>query len=747
MDKLFENLEIEPESLKSNQEALEIFRGIIKKFIYTNEENGFAVVVVEDEEDNSLNEIVIGTLSVLNPGEVVKFYGKWVNNPKFGRQFKCEYYEIVYPGTEEGLINFLSSGMIPGIGPAYAKRIVDKFGMETIKILSNTPDRLKEVEGIGEKRIKEIKESWNKHKAVRDIMVFLQSYGISLAYASRIYRTYRHKAVEKIRENPYCLAIDVSGIGFIMADKIAEKMGVKKDSINRAEAGILYLLKRYTEQGHTFYPLEWLSKDVQKELDVSSDSFSRAMERLVSKSWVVIENTTGGEKAVYLSSLYSAEITCAFELKRIKNFGKRYFKDVSYELIKEVELENGISFSKEQYEAVEKSLENSLLIITGGPGTGKTTLIKGIARIFNKYGAFVLLCAPTGRAAKRLSQATGMPAKTIHRLLEYNPRDNEFKKNKDNPLDADLIIVDETSMIDIVLLNKLLSAVKNGTSLIFVGDADQLPSVGPGNVLRDLIASGCIPYVRLKHIFRQKKGSDIVINAHKINRGQFIDISNKYSDNQRFYFIKMREPQKIKSAIEELVKNRIPSKFGYDKKEDIQVITPMYKGILGVDSLNESLQNICNPVESGLKKKNIIYKVGDKVMQVVNDYDKDVYNGDIGYIREIHEEAKYLIIEYNDKVVAYDFLDIDEIVLAYAISVHKSQGSEYKCVIMPISNQHYIMLQRNLLYTAITRGKELVVLVGDEEALRYAIKNDRITKRYTDLRGRIIKDFESFEIK
>ncbi len=726
-------------------EDAEILKGTIKKIIFSNEENGYAVLLIEDEIEG-VDETVVGTLSTLNPGEVVKFFGKWVNNAKFGRQFKCDFYEVVYPGTEKGLINFLSSGFIRGIGPAYAEKIVKKFGMETIDILTKNPDKLLEVEGIGKKRIKEIKESWEKHKSIRDIMVFLQSFDISPAYASKIYRVYRHKAVEKIRDNPYCLAIDVSGIGFVMADRIAEKMGVSKNSVNRAEAGILYLLKKSTEQGHSFLPLEILSKDAQKILDIPSDVFINALNRLNEKGFIRIEESSYGEKAVYNSVLYMAEVSCAFELNRIKNSGKLFFNKVDLDLVKEVELENGIVFSKEQFEAVEKTLKNNLLVITGGPGTGKTTLIKGISRIFTKYGAEVLLCAPTGRAAKRLSQATGMPAKTIHRLLEYNPMENTFGRNKNNPLEADLIIVDEISMVDILLLNNLLSAIKSGTSLLLVGDADQLPSVGPGNVLRDLISSGCIPYVELKYIFRQKKGSDIVINAHKINKGIYINVENIYSESKRFYFIKIKEPKKIKDAIEELVKNRIPSRFGYDRKFDIQVITPMYKGILGVDSLNEVLQRICNDEKDGIKRKNMVFKKGDKVMQLVNNYDKDVFNGDIGYIQEIYYDAGYLIVDFEGKPVAYDFIELDEITLAYAISVHKAQGSEYKCIVMPVSNQHFIMLQRNLLYTAVTRGKELVILVGDEDALRFAIKNDKIAKRYTDLRGRIIAEFNKENI-
>ncbi|MBN1521722.1 MAG: AAA family ATPase, partial [Candidatus Aureabacteria bacterium] len=501
-------------------------------------------------------------------------------------------------------------------------------------------------------------------------------------------------------------------------------------------------LTKIIDQGHTFYPLEFLSKEAARDLDVPPDIFHEALERLRQKDWIKCVEVSTGERGVYLTRIFVAEKSIAEDLKRIQK-GESVLVNISREQnIKEIEAVNRIVFSEGQFRAFDAALQEKLLVITGGPGTGKTTLIKGIVQAFNRYGAQVLLAAPTGRAAKRLSQSAEMTAKTIHRLLEYNPAANSFGRHKGNPLECDLVIIDEASMVDILLLFHLLQAVGPKTSVIFVGDADQLPSVGPGNVLRDMIASGRIPVVSLRHIFRQKKGSEIILNAHCINQGRMIRMSRGKPDARHFFFIKKKEPEAIKEVIEELVRKRIPKKFGLNSYSDIQVITPMHKGIVGVEKLNETLQSICNPQTDGIARRSFVLKKGDKVMQIVNNYDKDVFNGDIGFIDRIDREGGFIVVDFDGRKVVYDFIDLDELVLAYAISVHKSQGSEYRCVIMPVTHQHFIMLQRNLLYTAVTRGKELVILVGDEEALQYAIGNDRMARRYTDLQGRIIASFD-----
>ena len=716
-------------------------QGQIERITYTNEENGYTIAKVKVYGRRDL-VTVVGNFMAPMPGEILKMQGEWANHPKFGEQFKVVHYKSLVPASVAGIEKYLGSGLIKGIGPVMAKRIVKKFEKETLDIIEQEVEKLTEIEGIGRKRIEMIKKAWADQKEIRQVMIFLQSHGVSSAYATKIFKTYGNESIEVVQENPYRLATDIFGIGFLTADRIAEKLGFAKDSELRAEAGILYVLHQLADEGHVYYPFQPLVNKCQEILEVDQEILSRALTSLNAEKKIVIDDLQEKEskadyQAVYLAKFHLSETNIAARLKALVNAPKSIRSIDPDKALKWVQKQLDITLAPKQIDAVRRAVTDKVLVITGGPGTGKTTIVNAILKIFVKSGVKLLLAAPTGRAAKRMSEATGYEAKTIHRLLEYSIQKGGFQKNDQTPLRCDLLIVDEASMIDTILMHHLLKAIPPRATFILVGDVNQLPSVGAGNVLHDIIASGAVPVMELNEIFRQAKESLIIVNAHKINQGlmpAFKPSGHKLAD---FYFIEQEEPEKVLGIILELVKERIPKRFGFDPIDDIQVLTPMHKGMVGAGNLNLELQNALNPGPDSLSRGGKNFRINDKVMQVQNDYEKEVFNGDLGRIVRINLEAQEVTIDFDGKKVPYDYPDLDEVVLAYAISIHKSQGSEYPAVVIPILTQHYVLLQRNLIYTAVTRGKKLVVMVGSKRALAIGIGNDKTRKRYTYLRNRL----------
>lgn len=706
-------------------------QGQLERITYFNEENHYTIAKLKVQGQKHLVTIV-GNLISVSPGEVLKLKGTWDIHPKYGEQFKIASYETVVPATVKGIERYLGSGLVKGIGPVMAKRLVSKFGVGTLDIIETDIGRLKEVEGIGDKRLDMIKTAWSEQKDIRDVMLFLQGHEVSSAYAAKIYKQYGRESIKVVKENPYRLATDIFGVGFLTADKIAGKLGIPKDSQIRAEAGILYVLRKLSEEGHVYYPYEPLIDECKKILDIDGDIIINALKNIASEKRIIIE-----EGYVYLAEFYISEVGIAKYLKTILHTPKNLIRFDKDKTIEQVQKELNIVLADNQIKAIKESLDKKIMVITGGPGTGKTTIINAIIRIYRRSGQGVMLAAPTGRAAKRMSEATGYEAKTIHRLLEYSPKNGGFKKNEGDRLDSDLIVIDEASMVDTILMYHLLKAIPESATLILVGDVDQLPSVGAGNVLKDIIDSQIVPTVKLNEIFRQSRESLIIVNAHKINRGDFPILTSEREKTQDFYFIELEEPEKVSAMILNMCKNRIPEKFGYDPVNDIQVLTPMHRGIVGASNLNAELQKHLNHSTDELARGGKVFKKGDKVMQIRNNYDKDIYNGDIGRIATINREEQEVIVDYDGRLIAYDFTDLDEIILAYAVSVHKSQGSEYPAVVLPLLTQHYMLLQRNLLYTAITRGKKLVVIIGTKKALAIAIKNNKPQLRYTNLKNRL----------
>jgi exodeoxyribonuclease V alpha subunit len=588
-----------------------------------------------------------------------------------------------------------------------------------------------------------IKKAWDDQKEIRDVMVFLQGHGVSPAYAAKIYKKYAKASVAVVQQNPYKLATDIFGIGFITADKIAGNLGISKESLIRAEAGILYVLHQLSDEGHVYYPYEPLVEECKKILGVERDTIVKAFGKISFEKKIVIEDLNKEDikennKAVYLAKFHLCEVGIAARLQDLIRFPKKLKAFDREKALQWVQGELKIQLAENQKQAVKEAIEKKVMVVTGGPGTGKTTIINSIIKIYGRLGQRVLLSAPTGRAAKRMAEATGHESKTIHRLLEFSPKEGDFKRDENNPLDADLIVIDETSMVDIVLMYQFLKAVPKDATLILVGDVDQLPSVGAGSVLKDIIDSGCIPTVMLNEIFRQAKESLIIVNAHRVNNGQMPIMEGSGDSLQDFYFFIIEEPEKVAEKIIELCKEKIPQKFGYRSIDDIQVLTPMHRGLVGASNLNTELQKHLNSSTDELVRGGLVLKVGDKVMQIRNNYDKEVFNGDIGRINKIDREEQEIIVNYDGRMVSYEYSELDEIVLAYAVSVHKSQGSEYPVVVMPVLTQHYMLLQRNLLYTGITRGKKLVVLVGTNKAVAIAIKNNKPQKRYTLLKERLL---------
>jgi len=715
-------------------------QGQIERITYTNDENGFTIAKVKVYGQRDLVTIV-GNLMDPTPGEIIKMRGEWANHPKYGEQFKVVYYKCMVPASVYGIQKYLGSGLIKGIGPIMAGRIVEKFGKETLDVIDTDVGKLTGVEGIGTKRIEMIKRAWAEQKEIREVMVFLQSHGVSSGYATKIFRQYGTQSIAVVKENPYRLATDIFGIGFLTADRIAEKLGFDKDSELRAQAGVLYVLHQLADEGHVYYPYGPLIKECQEILQVDRELIVRALETAASDKRIFIEELTEqfGEKskAVYLAKFHLSEATIAARLRRLIAVPKPMRKIDKDKAIEWVQKQLSINLAKKQLQAIRCAIENKVMVITGGPGTGKTTIINAILRIFAKLRVKIMLAAPTGRAAKRMSETTGHEAKTIHRMLEYSIQKGGFQKNDENPLDCDLLVVDEASMIDTILMYHLLKALPPEATFILVGDVNQLPSVGAGNVLKDIISSGAVPVVELNEIFRQAKESLIIINAHKINNGLLPSLTPSRQKMGDFYFIEQQDPEEVLKRILELTRERIPKRFGFDPVNDIQVLTPMHKGTVGAGNLNMELQKALNPGEEGVTRGNRNFRINDKVMQIRNNYDKEVFNGDIGRITRVDQDDQVVIISFDGRDVPYDFTDLDEIVLAYAVSVHKSQGSEYPAVIMPILTQHYVLLQRNLIYTAVTRGRNLVVIVGTKRALALGVKNDKTKRRYTYLSYRL----------
>ena len=678
-------------------------QGQIERITYTNEENGFTIAKVKVYGQRDL-VAVVGNLMSPTPGEILKMRGEWTNHPKYGEQFKIVHYKTAVPASVYGIQKYLGSGLIKGIGPVMAKRIVKKFGKETLDVIEEEIQKLVEVDGIGKKRIEMIKNAWEEQKEIREVMLFLQSHGVSSGYATKIFKQYGNQSIEVVKENPYRLATDIFGIGFVTADNIAEKLGFSKDSEIRAEAGILYVLHQLSEEGHVYYPYEPLLEKCQEILQVDKEVIVKALGTIAVQKRIIIgdlnkniEEFRENNKAVYLAKFHVCETSIAARLKALLKARKSIRKIDAEKAIEWVQKQLFMEPADKQVEAIKCAVNNKVMVITGGPGTGKTTIINAILTIFSKLKIQILLAAPTGRAAKRMSETTGHEAKTIHRMLEYSIGKGGFQKNDENPLDCDLLIVDEASMIDTILMHHLLKAIPPEATFILVGDVNQLPSVGAGNVLKDIISSGSVPVVELNEIFRQAKESLIIVNAHKINNGVLPSFRPSRDKLDDFYFIEREDPEEVLKIILELTKERIPTKFGFDPVDDIQVITPMHRGIVGAGNLNMELQKVLNPVEDGVVRGNRNFRINDKVMQIKNNYDKEVFNGDIGRIKRIDLEKQEVIICFDGRDIPYDYTDLDEVVLAYAVSVHKSQGSEYPAVVIPILTQHYILLQRNLI--------------------------------------------------
>ena len=716
----------------------ESLSGLIERVTFFNEENGFGVLQVKARGHRDL-VTVVGFLPSVSAGEWVNAQGCWVQDREYGRQFRAEMLTSTPPTTREGIEKYLASGMVKGIGPVYAKKLVGKFGEKIFDIIENESARLEDVDGIGPKRRKRIKEAWAEQKVIREIMVFLHSNGVSTSRAVRIYKTYGEGAIDKVQADPYCLARDIHGIGFKTADQIAQKMGVPADSLIRACAGLSHVLLEATGEGHCALPVEMLKDEAGKLLLVKEAIVDAALDKTLAGGNLVKE-AIAGQDLIFLPSLKRAEEGIAARIKALAA-GTPIYPPIDVDkAVAWCQGKTGKELAPSQREALKQALSSRALVITGGPGVGKTTLMNTILLILRAKKVRCLLCAPTGRAAKRLWETTGVEAKTIHRLLEVNPASGGFTRNESRPLECDLLVVDETSMVDVLLMNNLLRALPAGASLLLVGDVDQLPSVGPGMVLRNIIDSGVVPVVRLTEVFRQAAHSRIITTAHRINEGYMPELSIKDAESD-FYFIDRAEPEQIADVLVEMVKTRIPVKFGFDAIRDIQVLCPMNRGSLGIRELNVRLQIEVNPAradEPVVEKFGWLFRLRDKIIQTENNYDKDVFNGDIGQIVKIDVVEHEVTVRFDQREVVYDYGELDEFSLAYAITIHKSQGSEFPVVVIPLAMQQYMLLQRNLVYTGMTRGKKLVVLIGQKKALAIAVKNNRTENRFSGLLARLI---------
>lgn len=708
---------------------MEKLRGVVERITYENEDTGYSVIKIKSKGYIDLITVV-GSMATINVGSVVTLKGLWVSNPKYGRQFEVKEWEESLPASIYGIEKYLGSGLIKGIGPVYAKKIVNLFKEETMNIIEENPDKIIEVPGIGKKRVEMIKKAWQDQKEVKNIMIFLQSYGVSTSFGSRIYKVYGNDSVEVMKENPYKLADDVYGIGFKTADALAAKLGIDRESFKRCRAGIFYTLSHLSEEGHCYATSEQLVEKCVEILEIEEPKIVMSVDYLCKEKELIREE----DGIIYLPPFYYSEVGVSKRLRHIMISGTEKKVMNGDNIIDELEKQGNIIYDDIQKEAIRMAQSSKVMVLTGGPGTGKTTTINGIINLFKKSGMNVLLAAPTGRAAKRMSETTGMESKTIHRLLECKPPEG-YKKNEENLLEGDVLIIDEASMIDIILMYNLLKAIPDHMIIVIVGDIDQLPSVGAGNVLQDIISSGVVPTIKLERIFRQAMGSKIITNAHKINKGENPDLSG--GRNSNFFFMEEEDKDKIINTIKELCTKRLPKYYNVNPIKDIQVLSPMQKTETGAANLNIVLQSVLNKNHIFLKRGATEYRLHDKVMQIRNNYDKEVFNGDIGFISYVDTEERVLKVDFDGVEVEYEALELDELVLAYATTIHKAQGSEYPIVVIPISFSHYVMLQRNLIYTGITRAKSILVLIGSKSAVYTAVKNNDVKNRNTRLDKRL----------
>lgn len=715
-------------------------RCVVERITYQNPENGYSVLKVRVKGYDDLVPLV-GNLVDVNVGSVLLVDGNWKVDAKYGRQFVAESWEETMPATIYGIEKYLGSGLIKGVGPKFAKRIVQRFGTDTLEVIETDVRRLLEVEGIGRKRVEQIAESWERQKEIKNVMLFLQDHGVNTSFAAKIYKQYGNESIEIVRKNPFRLADDIWGIGFKTADQIARKLGVDKEAFVRLRSGVMYTLSELADEGHVYGEKRQLIDRAAELLEADEAAVVMTLDQML-KDKDLLQETD----AIYLPPFYYAEIGVAGKLRRLLEEpasdrlwsrlaeARRQSGNENLSVdIAGIQQSVGMIYDEVQANAIRQAAAAKVMVLTGGPGTGKTTTTQGIIAAFRAYGLRILLAAPTGRAAQRMTEAAGAEAKTIHRLLEFNPSEG-YQKNEEQPLEGDVLIVDECSMIDIILMNALLKAIPPGMRLILVGDIDQLPSVGAGNVLRDIIDSGCFPVIRLTRIFRQAQSSRIIMNAHRINEGSMPDISNGKTTD--FFFLQREEPEQVLAEIVKLVKDKLPGYYHVPSSQ-IQVLTPMQRGVVGATNLNLALQEALNPRGEGLRRSGSVFRPNDKVMQIKNNYDKEVFNGDIGIVEKVDMENRTLTVQFDRRPVEYDIMELDELTHAYATTIHKAQGSEYPIVVMPILMNHYVMLQRNLIYTGITRAKKIFVMVGTKKALAYAVRNVTVHKRNTMLKERL----------